>query len=242
MFIHYRTRGIILRKVDRREADQLFIIYTRDFGKITVLARGIRKITSKLRAGMDVLYLSEIEFIQGKGYKTLTDVVLIKKFEGIRTDLRKLSLTLKIFRLLERAVVGQEQEKGIWDLLFSTLTILESTRLRLTKMKLIYFYFLWNLMARLGYHPQLQKCSACGQEPRIEEIYFNPEAGGIICPDCLRGKKAAEKKVEAATVKILRIILDGDKDLLLNLKVDDKHIKLLNELSQQYLLWRDTVK
>jgi DNA repair protein RecO (recombination protein O) len=242
MFIRYRTRGVILRKVDRREADQLFIIYTEDFGKITVLARGIRKMTSKLRAGMDVFYLSEIEFIQGRGYKTLTDAVLIKKFSGIRSDLKKLFLTLKMFRLLERTIVGQEREKGIWRLLLSTLTILESTRLKLVKMKLIYFYFLWNLLARLGYRPQLQKCSACGRAPEPDGIYFSPESGGIVCPVCLREKKAVEKKVEATAIKIMRIILQGDKDLLLNLKVGNKHIKLLNELSQRYLLWRDTVK
>lgn len=81
MFVHHRTKAIVLKKVDRKEADQLFTLYTEDFGKLTVLGRAIRKISSKLRSGIEIFYLSEIEFIQGKAYKILTDAVLIEKFE-----------------------------------------------------------------------------------------------------------------------------------------------------------------
>ncbi|KPJ55867.1 hypothetical protein AMJ49_06190, partial [Parcubacteria bacterium DG_74_2] len=67
-----------MKKIDQGEWDRIFIIYTRDFGKLKVLARAERKIKSKLRAGLELFYLSEIEFIQGKNYKTLTNAVLIE--------------------------------------------------------------------------------------------------------------------------------------------------------------------
>ena len=65
MFTHYRTKGIILQKTDRGETDRLFTFYTKDFGKLDLLARAERKITSKLRGGLELFYLSEVEFIQG---------------------------------------------------------------------------------------------------------------------------------------------------------------------------------
>ena len=89
MFFKYRTQGFILKKEDRGETDQLFTIFTRDFGKLEVLGKAIRKISSKLRSGMEIFYLSEIEFIQGKTYKTLTDIFLIKKFQNLRKNWRK---------------------------------------------------------------------------------------------------------------------------------------------------------
>ena len=76
MFLNYRTKGFIFKKEDRGEADQLFTIYTKDFGKLEILGKAIRKISSKLRSGAETFYLSEIEFIQGKTYKTLTDAIL----------------------------------------------------------------------------------------------------------------------------------------------------------------------
>ena len=70
MAVHYRTQAFILNKTDWNEADQIFTVYTEEFGKIKIVAKAIRKIKSKLRSGMDLFYLSEIEFIQGKSYKT----------------------------------------------------------------------------------------------------------------------------------------------------------------------------
>ena len=51
MFTHYRTKGFILKKRNQGEANQLFTVFTKDFGRIEILGKSIRKITSKLRAG-----------------------------------------------------------------------------------------------------------------------------------------------------------------------------------------------
>jgi len=80
MFTHYRTEGFILKKIDRGEADRIFTVYTRDFGKLDLLAKAERKIKSKLRGGLELFYLSDIEFIQGKTHKTLTDTILVENF------------------------------------------------------------------------------------------------------------------------------------------------------------------
>ncbi len=63
MAVHYRTQGFVLKKTDLWEADQVFSIYTQDFGKLKVLGKAIRKIKSKLRSGAELFYLSETEFI-----------------------------------------------------------------------------------------------------------------------------------------------------------------------------------
>ena len=89
MFIHYRTQGFILKKIDRGEVDRIFTIYTKDFGKLELLAKAERKIQSKLRGGLELFYLSEIEFIQGKAHKTLTDAILIDNFKNLRGNLKR---------------------------------------------------------------------------------------------------------------------------------------------------------
>ncbi|MBU2635445.1 recombination protein O N-terminal domain-containing protein, partial [Patescibacteria group bacterium] len=59
MTVHYRTQSFILEKTDLREADQVFTIYAKDFGKLKILGKAIRKIKSKLRPGAELFYLSE---------------------------------------------------------------------------------------------------------------------------------------------------------------------------------------
>ena len=163
MFIHYRTRGFIFQKEERGEADLLFTFYTKDFGKLGILAKAIRKISSKLRSGVDIFYLSEIEFIQGKAYKTLTDAVLIEKFENIRADLKKFRVAYKISETLDNLVKGQESDERIWRLLKETFERLNNWKNE-KSLEIIHYYFFWNLVSLLGYQPELRLDSICGKK------------------------------------------------------------------------------
>src|SRR3989344_8727154 len=107
MTTYYKTKGFVLKKNDRSEADRIFTIFTDDFGKIEIRARAIRKITSKLRAGIDVFYFSEVEFIQRKNHKTLTDAVAIEK-NDCSQNFEKMIIYNKIAEVLDKFIKGQE--------------------------------------------------------------------------------------------------------------------------------------
>ena len=155
MFLNYRTQGFILKKVDRGEADQLFTIFTKDFGKLEVLGKAIRKISSKLRSGAEIFYLSEIEFIQAKAHKTLTDAIAIDKFGNVRNDLKKLKISHQIAEIFDGLVKGQEKDENLWNLLNETFQKLNSLSFVPCRLSLIFYYFFWNLISILGYEPQL---------------------------------------------------------------------------------------
>ena len=180
MFLHYRTQGFILKKTNRGEADRIFTIYTKDFGKLEILCKAIRKISSKLRSGTELFYLSEIEFIQGKTHKTLTDVILIESFPILRKDPERLSIAYRISEVLDNLVKGQEADEGIWKLLNETFTELNNLKIENEKLKIIYYYFLWNLLSISGYQPELYNCSLCQKNLLSGKLYFNLREEGII--------------------------------------------------------------
>lgn len=229
MATHYRTQGFFIKKVDQGEANQLFTVYTEDFGKLKILGRAIRKIKSKLRGGAEVFYLSEIEFIQGKKRKTLTDAILLKKYPNIRSDIRKLAVAERVAGVLDKVVGGEEPDKDLWNLLEDFFGKLNDH-----SPVAAYYYFLWNFFSILGYKPELYKCSVCGKKISAGALYFSFGEGGVICRECL---KKAEKpdKVDSDTVKIVRIILNRDWDILRKLKISRDMQKSLNKLSKSYL-------
>jgi len=233
MFIHYRTQGFIFKKENRGESDQLFKIYTKDFGKIEVLAKGIRKISSKLRPGADILSLSEIEFIQGKTGKTLTDTILIDKFSGLKRDLKRLTIAQKIGDLLEDFLKIQEPDNKIWKLILETFQRINNSSLAIEKCYLLYYYFFWNLVSLLGYKPELYYCLSCRKKLKPEKNYFNPGEGSIICQDCSKKtKNLIEVKTE--TIKILRLAAEKDSKFFLKIKNAREHLKDLKEISGNY--------
>jgi len=234
MFIRYRTQGLILKKENRSEADQLFNIYTKDFGKLEILGKAIRKITSKLRSGAELFYLSEIEFIQGKVYKTLTDAILVNKFKNLRRDLGKLKIAYRISNIFDSLVRGQEKDENIWNLLMHVFNELDNQQPTISNQQLLYYYFLWNLFSFLGYSPQLYNCISCQKKLIPEILYFNFNEGGIVCQNCFRKIKKG-KIIPAEIIKILRFILEKDWSRIKKLKIDKDQLKSLENTSSDYL-------
>jgi DNA repair protein RecO (recombination protein O) len=150
MFVNYRTQGLILKKDDRGEADRLFTVYTKDFGKLAILGRGIRKISSKLRSGAEVFYLSEIEFIQGKAQKTLTDAALIENFDNLRQNLNRLKVAQEVASIADSALVAPEADPKIWDLLLRVFNKINDPKATPDDLKEIYKYFVFDFKICLG--------------------------------------------------------------------------------------------
>ena len=235
-FTHYRTQGIFLKKDGRGEADQLFSIFTKDFGKLEILGRAIRKITSKLRSGSELFYFSEIEFIQGKTHKTLTDSILIDKFKGIRENSEKLNLVCQIAEALDSLLGWEQRDKVIWELLNESFR-----RLNNLKLEIIYYYFLWNLFSILGHKPELYSCPVCGEKLLPETFYFLPKEGGVVCWKCLekftKEEKEFSKEIAVDTVKILRLFLSEDWGVLPRIKITEETKRNLKEISEFYLCY-----
>ncbi|MBU3934463.1 DNA repair protein RecO [Patescibacteria group bacterium] len=232
MALHYRTSGFVLKKNDIGEADRVFIVFTLDFGKIKILGRAIRKIASKLKGGIDIISLSGIEFIQGKTYKTLTDSVILERFGNIKKDLVKLEISQKIIESLDNLAGNEQKDEKLWDLLGEVLNKINNWNLQAQKQgpQIIYYYFLWNFFSIIGYEPELYKCASCQKKLKEEALYFSAEDGGIICSRCAKDKK----RINVGIIKILRIILKKDWQLLSRLKIQPASMEMLEEISEHY--------
>lgn len=224
---YYRTRGFVISKKDFREADQLFNVYTKDFGKVEILGRAIRKISSKLRSSINTFYFSEIEFIQGRHYKTLTDALALEKFKSARNDLEKVKVGFKILSSLDSCIHCEEKDEKIFNLLAETFGKLNS---QCSAIQILYHYFLWNLFSILGYRIDLHNCSLCHKKLTPVNLSYSFEKGGIICSAC--PKEADNVSPEA--VKILRFFDKKDWDTISRIKITEEYGKSLDLFLESY--------
>lgn len=160
MSIHWRTQGIILKKRDRGESDRVFTVFTKEFGKVHLWAVSERKITSKLRSGLETFYHSDFAFVQGKSKKTITDVELVEGYQGLREDLAKLKVALRISDTLNIFLKGEVQDLRIWKLLQDCFRILDSKDTNSGNCSSVYYYFFWNLVSFLGWKPSMEGLGA----------------------------------------------------------------------------------
>ncbi|MBI2624880.1 MAG: DNA repair protein RecO [Candidatus Nealsonbacteria bacterium] len=237
MFTHYRVQGLVLDKEDRGEADRLFTIFTRDFGRLDLFAKAERKIASKLRSGLELFYLSELEFIQGKSHKTITDAILLNKFDFLRKNPERLAAAYRITELLDRFIRDPDHDPIIFDLTRKVFDILNNPK---QKIAIIYHYFFWNFISALGYKPELYNCLICQKIISQNNLYFSPKEGGVICGNC-RNKAENAKTINPDVVKILRVILAKDWDFLSKLKIEKEYQNALSMVSRSYFNAKITV-
>ena len=234
MATHYKTEGIVIKKENRGEADQLLTVFTKDFGKLEILGKAIRKIKSKLRAGADLFYLSEIDFIQGKTYKTLIDAVAIEKFKNLRRDSEKLEIAYKIAEVACGLIKREERDGKIRELLWDVFEKLNNYPLQAAHYPLVYYYFLWNLFSILGYQVDLYHCVKCQNKLTPTVMNFSSESNGIVCLKCSDDRIKDKILIYPETIKILRIFLKKDWVTLNKIKLEDSYKKELESISDSF--------
>ena len=211
------------------DADRLFSVFTKDFGRLEIVGKAIRKIDSKLRGGIELFSICNIEFVEGKNRKTLTDAFLQKKFRALAASPEKLAVARSISEILENFIKGQEKDSEIFELVDETFETLENNE----KSFLCRQYFLWNALSVLGYKPQLSYCASCNGVLQENTLHFSHKEGGILCENCHFLKKDGIK-VESGVAKIIRLILEKNWDILQKLKITPGLQKLLEDISESY--------
>lgn len=237
MAVCYKTIGFIFKKQDRNENDRVFSVFTDGFGRLEILGKAIRKINSKLRRGIDIFSLSEIGFIQGKSQKTLTEAFKLDKFGSITQNPQKFLVACRISGLMDNFIKGQEPDENIYNLLIETFKNLNNFPIsKFPNFSLAYQYFFWNFFSELGYRPEVGQCAVCRQKLNPYGVYFSSKEGGIVCKKCaVQDKNTA--RINSDAVKILRLILNKDKDTVSRLKVDLKSAQLMESISKNYYLY-----
>lgn len=145
----YSSEGIILSRKNYSEADRILVCLSESFGKITLLAKGIRKIKSKKRGHLEIFSKIKFSAVHGKGMDIMTEVQTLNDFSDIRINLHKVTLAYYFVEVINKIVHGEENKSLVFSLLSSALQELGQT----TELKKMRMTFIYNLLTEMGYWP-----------------------------------------------------------------------------------------
>jgi len=236
MTVYCRSTGFVFKKEDISESDRAFSVFTQDYGKIKVFARGIRKIASKLKSDMDIFSSVEMEFVQGKSKKTITDAVALERFKNIGHSPKRFEAASKISEIIDGLVQEHGKDSGLMSLINEAFKILDSESLKKEQCDILYYYFAWKFFCLLGFAPQLCACANCSKKLSPWKICFSCEAGGIVCGDCSAGEKKQNEATPDA-VKILRLICKENWQTVSRIRINQKTKNILQEITENYYFY-----
>ncbi|MDX1521378.1 MAG: DNA repair protein RecO [Anaerolineae bacterium] len=174
----YRTDAIILRRSDFGEADRLLTIFTPDRGKIRVLAKGARKLTSRKAGHIELFMLTDMLIARGRTWDIISQADIVEPYRALREDLEQTSHAYYLAELLDRFTEEHDANRPLFELLALTLVRLGGT----DNLALALRYFEIHLLSLTGYQPQLYFCLACDKPLEPVENYFHFSDGGTLCP------------------------------------------------------------
>jgi DNA repair protein RecO len=148
----YQTKGVVLKRVNYGEADRIVTFITNDHGKVTAIAKGVRKPKSKLAGGLELFSICNLSLIKGKGeMDTLVSARLETYFDQLILDYSRVEFGYEMIRLTQ-AFSDDEEAGQYYDLLQQGLELLNGQKLR---DEVVLCWFLLRLMKLHGSIPNL---------------------------------------------------------------------------------------
>lgn len=197
----YKTDALVLSSRPLGEADRLIDLLTWERGKITAVARGARKVKSRLAAGVDLFTYGHYQLHRGRSLDLITGQEVREHFTAFREDAALYPYGLFLTELTGRLVRSEEPAPEPCSLLLEGWRLLCDDTL--PERMLLCRAFELKLMDLTGFCPYLKGCLLCDTP---EALYFSPRQGGLLCRKCAGGDAV---RLSAGTVALARRLLEA---------------------------------
>lgn len=227
--MQYKTQGIIIRRRNFGEADRILTIFTRDHGKISAIAKGVRKPLSRLGGHLELFYTVNLILAEGKNFDTITGSEVIEDFSSLRQNLTLTGQAYYMAEIVDKLTGESLESKVIFNLLCDTLTSLNHN-----KKHLILNYFELQLLSHLGHKPETAVCVKCRNKLDSKTTLWSSSLGGLICQSCCQGvgdSIVANQDI----IKIMRLLLSEDVGIVNKLNTNNDLNNELDKITNDYL-------
>jgi DNA repair protein RecO (recombination protein O) len=223
-----KCEGIVIRTTDYGETNKIVTIYTREWGKVGVMARGAKKPNSRLSSITQLFTHGYFLINRGSGLGSMQQGETATSLRSIGEDIFLTAYASYIVELTDKCTEEKKPNPYHFELLYQTLNYLNEgydpdILMNIYEMKML------NV---LGLNPILNQCSICGNTDG--QFSFSIREGGFICHRCLE-KDPYHFKLSPSAVKLLRVFYYFDLSRLGNISVkDETKAELKNIITSYY--------
>ena len=228
--MYLTIQAIVLRVTDYNDRDALLTVLSRNHGKLTIKARGLRRKNSPLVAPCQLLAFGEFTLFEYKGQYTINEAHSLELFSPLRRDLVKLSLGTYFAQVSE--VVSQEDipNPELQSLLLNCLYALANLNVAEAKVKAV---FELRTASLAGYMPDLFGCHNCGNQ---NPDRFDISEGLLECHTCRNVGGGIRMPVTSGVLEAMRYICLCEPKKLLSFEIGQENLLKLSDLTEAYLL------
>jgi len=193
-----KCEGIVIRTTDYGETNKIVTLYTREWGKVAVMARGAKKTNSRLSSITQLFTHGYFLVQRGSGLGSLQQGEIITSMRSIGEDIFLTAYASYIVELTDKCTEEKKPNPFHFELLYQTLNYMNEGY----EADILMNIYEMKMLNVLGLFPILNQCSVCGNTDG--HFSFSIREGGFICHRCL-DKDPYHFKLSPASVKLLRL-------------------------------------
>lgn len=176
MSIIHHSEAYLIKQIDLPDVDRLGIFYTKNYGKQTLLLKGIKKPTSKLQYRLYDWGKSEIEFIVGRNTSRLIAIKDLDSYADLYLDLKSTALMGIIFELLDQLIDENHSDTQVFECVERYIELVKTNS---HQYQVVIGWLLIRLLYTLGYGLNLSHCVVTGVT-KAQNFGISVRAGGLV--------------------------------------------------------------
>jgi len=146
----YSDEAVVLARRKYSEADRIISVFSKNHGRVSLIAKGVRKPTSRKRGHIEIFTHLKFQAVVGKGLDLVTEAEIIDDFEEVRKDLKRVSLAYYFMESVGRTTREDEKNPAIFEILIDYLSKLKTE----DKLKNLRETFVYDILTTLGFWPK----------------------------------------------------------------------------------------
>lgn len=226
-----KTEGIVLNEMKFKDTSKILSIYTKELGKISVMANGAYNPRSKLIATTQTFGYNEYQFKKGRSFHYINQGDVLNSFYNLREDFDKVLYGYYILELLDKSVPMEQKNEQIFNLLKKALEVLST--LDNNFLSFIVGYEI-KYISFLGYRPYLEDCVYC-RSKKSSNIKFSIEKGGILCDNCFNRDRYA-RTINREVYELMVKMLYSPLEELQYIVSEEENLRTLHDILTKYIL------
>jgi DNA repair protein RecO (recombination protein O) len=223
-----KVEGIIIKTTDYSETHKIVTIFTREKGKIGLVARGAKKPRSRMAALAQPFIYGVFLFQAGRNLGTLQQGEILHSMRNIREDLTKTAYAAYLAELTDKILDHNEPDPQLWDQLLHTYERLLTDE----HPEIITMIYELKIFAKGGFAPVLDGCVNCGTTNNSLQ-HFSISEGGFLCGNC-RFKDPHAIYLTEKFYRVLRTLRYANVDQIGSVSIKDENKKRLRTLLNDY--------
>jgi DNA repair protein RecO (recombination protein O) len=204
-----KTEAIVIRQADFSESSRVITFYTREFGKVPLLAKGAKRLKGSFASSLDLLSVCDIVFIRkaSGNLGILTEAGLNRRFQNTGQELLRLYGGFYIAELLEGLNEEYDPHPGLYDATLSSMRKLDDAA---CSPRLAIVLFELALLREIGHLPNFETCLKCnGPTTEGAPFAYWVSQGGLLCRQC-QSRDYKQNRIGLEAVRRLRELSEPD--------------------------------